>query len=206
VDGERKRRVVVGITGGPGSGKTTAAEALAARGARVVSLDAVGHAQLEDPCVRDELRQQFGGAIFAPDGSVRRDALGRIAFGDPDALSALNLIMHPRMVRQVRAEVARFGAEEDDGNAACLVIEGALLIEMGLERLCDRVILLVAPAEVRRARLASARAWSDDELARRERVQLDETSRRALADVAIENTAGVDDLRSEMTRLWKEWT
>jgi dephospho-CoA kinase len=197
---------VVGITGAPGSGKSETASVFADLGAKVVALDAAGHALLADPRVRQELRQLFGGGIFEPDGGVSREALARRVFDDPEMLSALNLVMHPRMVRRVRDEVVAWRADASPTKPPAFVVDGALLIEMGLDGLCDRVLVVSAPREARLARLASARGWTEAELARRERPQLDEGTRRARADTTVENGAEIDDLRSKATQLWKEWT
>lgn len=202
---QRTASPVIGITGAPGSGKSTTAQAFASLGAEVLALDAIGHALLEDAAVRREIVAQFGDTVFAPDGAVSRACLGAVVFADPDALAKLNAIVHPRMVERVQADVARWRAGPARGGAA-LVIEGALVYEMGLDRLCDEVVLVTSPEETRALRLMATRGWSREELRNRQRAQLDDEARAARADARIENASTLDDLQMKVEDLWKEWT
>lgn len=211
--------IVIGVTGAPGSGKTAAASAFAELGARMVPLDAIGHELLCDEEVREEIRGTFSSGVFRiMDGEVSRRKLADVVFGDAEELGKLNRILHPRMVERVRSEVERWrgpsprqrgfgpaGGWDASGGAGALVVEGALLIEMGLADLCDRVVLVTAPREARLDRLRRARGWDEEELSRREGAQLDEGARRARADAVVENAGGLDMLRQKIVTLWREW-
>jgi len=198
---------VVGVTGPPGGGKTTVAGMLKDLGAEVVSLDKLGHQALRDPEVRERIRETFSTGVFRiMDGEVAREKLGRLVFRDPDELQRLNRIVHPRMAARVRQSVDRWRAADLAGRAGALVIDGALLIEMELAGLCDRVILVTAPREVRLARLTASRGWTDEDLAHRESAQLGDDERRARADAEIDGASDLEEMRRRVKALWEEWT
>ncbi len=101
-EGESRKRVVVGVTGAPGSGKSAAAASLGRLGARVVALDEIGHELLRDEPVREEIRDTFSTGVFRiMDGEVSREKLGKLVFSDSEELRKLNRILHPRMVERV---------------------------------------------------------------------------------------------------------
>ncbi len=200
------RGLVIGVTGAPGCGKTSVAGAFAALGARMVSLDAIGHELLRDDKVREEVRVTFSAGILRVlDGEVSREKLAGVVFNDPGELEKLNRILHPRMVARVRSELERWRTDPDDEGSGAFVIEGALLLEMKLDEICDRVVLVSAPREVRLSRLRRSRNWDELELVRRERAQMDENSRRARADAVIENASSTDEMRLKVKSLWEGW-
>lgn len=197
---------MIGVMGAPGSGKGEVARVFGELGARVIALDALGHELLRNAEVREEIRAEFGAGVLDSSGEVSREALGRVVFADVARLRRLEAIVHPRMVARVRAEVDEFRKLPRGSGPPALVIEGALLLEMGLEPLCDRVLLVTAPRDVRAERLRQSRGWGPEELARRERAQLDDESRRARAHAVVENASGRRELERRVRGLWEEWT
>ncbi len=215
--------------GAPGSGKSAAAAVLAELGAKLLALDAIGHEILKLEEVVEEVRRTFSSGVFRIlDGEVSRKKLADVVFEDRGELDKLNRILHPRMVERVRSEIERWrraairndltlaqasgsaearptGRQVGDEGEAALVIEGALVLEMGLDELCDHVVLVCAPREMRLERVARTRGWDDSELARRERVQQSEETARARADAVIENASTLEQMRRSMEALWEEW-
>jgi dephospho-CoA kinase len=196
---------VIGVTGAPGSGKSAAASSFGRLGAKLGARDRIGHELLKNSPVREEIRDAFSTGVFRiMDGEVSREKLGALVFSEPDELEKLNRILHPRMVAHVTEEVAAWRNSAEP--AAALAIEGSLLVEMGLADLCDHVVLVRAPREVRLERLGRSRGWEESELARRERAQLDDDARAARADVVLENDTTLDDFERKLKALWEEWT
>ena len=199
------KRVVVGVTGAPGSGKGAAAAALGRLGAKVCTLDEIGHELLREAPVREEIRGTFSTGVFRiMNGEVSREKLGGLVFSDPDELEELNRILHPRMVERVKSDLAAW--RESPDAEPVFVIEGALVMEMGLADTCDHVVLVRAPREMRLERLARARGWADEDLARREGAQLDDDARAGRADDVLENASTLGDLDRKLKALWEEWT
>ena len=138
--------IVIGLTGAPGSGKTAAAAVFGELGAKVIALDKIGHELLGDSGVRGEIREAFSSGVFRiMDGQISRRKLADVVFENPEDLGRLNRILHPRMSARVRAEVEALRKGGSDRTPA-LVIEGALVFEMGLAELCDHVVLVKAAA------------------------------------------------------------
>ncbi len=193
---------VLGLTGYPGSGKSAAAAHLATRGGGVIDADALARAAFDEPAVRDELRTAFGDQAFLPDGTPDRGAIARLVFDDPDALKRLEAIVHPR-VAEGRDRLHLQYAENPD--VRFIVEDCPLLIEAGLADQCDRILFLDTPRDVRLARLAASRGWTDAQLAAREANQADPQTRRAAADATLDNAGPPEDLARELDALLTQW-
>lgn len=188
----------IGLTGGIGSGKSTVAARLAELGAVVIDSDllarevvAVGSPGLA------RVVERFGAGVLLPDGSLDRPGLGRLVFGDPAALADLNAIVHPL----VRARSEALTAAADARGAAAVVQDVPLLVETGLAGGYDKVIVVEAPLELRLERLAGR--GLDAETARaRIAAQASDEQRRAVADVLLDNSGSVEQLRAQVDAAW----
>jgi dephospho-CoA kinase len=136
--------VVLGLAGGYCAGKDSVAAILAERGFAVIDVDEVGHRVLREPEARGLVAARFGSGVLDPEGEVDRRELGRRVFRDRRGLSALEAIVHPRMVERVREELAVCEGPT--------VLNAAVLFRMGLHRLCDAVLCVRAPWWLRLAR------------------------------------------------------
>jgi dephospho-CoA kinase len=181
------RPVAVAVTGGIGAGKSEALDAFARHGAATISSDDIVHRLLrEDDEVRQELLDRFGTAILDEGGNVDRPAIGRIVFDDPEALAWLEGLLHPRVVGEyLEWRQALAGLPEPP--AVC-VTEVPLLYEVGGETRFDAVVVITAPAELRRERTDVADA------ADREPRLIPDEEKVKRADFAYVNDAGLDAL------------
>ena len=196
------RPTTIGLTGGIGSGKSTVATILADLGAVVINADTVGH-DVYRPHT-DGWRQviaAFGSSIVRPDQTIDRPALGAIVFADPAQLRRLNAIVHPLIAADIRRRIDALRAE---GSGTTIVVEAAVLIEAGWQRLVDTVWLVVASPAAVTQRITAQRGLSAGDVARRIDSQLSDNERRRFADVVIENTGSLDALRHEVERRWRE--
>ena len=140
-------KLVIGITGGTGAGKTSLLRALEKQGACVLDCDTVYHEMLKtDEELRGALKEAFGGAIFRSDGSVDVHAIGLIVFGDTGRLAALDALVK----KYVPREIARRMAETD---ANLIGLDAIKLMECGLGAICDASVAVTAPVEVRVKRI-----------------------------------------------------
>jgi len=176
---------VVGLLGGVGSGKSTAAGLLARRlpGA-LLDADAEVRRLLRDPGIQARIEAALGGDLRNPEGPLDRKRLGARVFSDPDARRRLEAILHPK-VRKAHFEALE--RLEASGKAVWAVLDVPLLLEKGLHRICDFLVFVAAPEEVRAARACARHGWSHREWAAREGEQKNLTRKRALADVILEN-------------------
>jgi len=199
----RPRSVVLGLTGGVASGKSTVATMLEDLGATVIDADRLAHEALELPKVQRWLRARWGGEVFDRHGRPDRARIGQIVFADPDALGKLTRLVHPPVIRKIRTLLRETMKKR---RCPMVVIDAPLLIEADLDRWCDAVVFIDAARARRAARARSARGWSAAELARREALQrpLDEKRRRAL--YVLDNNGGRRQLRAAVKRLFHQVT
>jgi dephospho-CoA kinase len=193
------RRVpVIGLLGAPGSGKSFVAAELARQGAAVIDADAIARALLDDPQVEGSLVRWWGPSVLHADGRIDRAAVGRKVFDDPLELARLESLIHPR-VNARREELRRL--YRDDPAVRAIVEDCPLLLERGLERECDLLVYIDTPLAVRQRRVAAARGWSAEELARREKHQLPLDSKRARADYVFPGDAEPSAVESHARQL-----
>lgn len=140
--------MILGITGGTGSGKTTLLGCVAARGGCVIDCDEVYHALLQSSAeLLSEVEARFPGVV--ENGELNRRKLGKLVFGNPEALRALSRITH----RYVCAEVDDRLKQARQGGCLLAAVDAIALFESGLSGLCDRTIAVIAPREARIRRL-----------------------------------------------------
>lgn len=189
----------IGLTGGIGSGKSTVSRQLAALGAVVVDADAVAREVVEPgtPALA-AVAERFGAGILTADGSLDRPALGRVVFGDPQALRDLEAITHPAIWERTAQLVAAAPA------GAVVVHDMPLLVEKGMAGEYHLVVVVAAPEEVRLRRLVDDRGMSEDDARARIAAQADDEARRAAADVWLENEGTREALEVAVRRLWHQ--
>lgn len=189
--------ILVGLTGGIGSGKSTVSGLLQARGAVIIDADAiVREVQQPGSPVLAELAQKFGPDVLAEDGSLDRQAVANIVFTDPDALKSLNAIVHPAVGREMNQ---RMIAQRASSNVVILDIP--LLTENPREGLQGRIVVDI-PVELQVQRLTSFRGF--DEADARARISRQATRQERLdqADFVVDNSGGIEDLISQIDLLW----
>ena len=189
--------MVIGLTGGIGSGKSTVAAMLGGLGAFVVDCDALGR-QVIEPGGRAYARviERFGRGIVREDGTIDRGALAAIVFGDETALAALNAISHPA----IDAEIAERIAAAPSG--VVVVLDMAVLVETDLGAgQYDIVVVVEAPLDVRLARLEQ-RGMREIDARARIAAQATDEQRQAVADFVIDNGGDLESLGVEVAALW----
>jgi dephospho-CoA kinase len=184
----------VGLTGGIGSGKSAVAAALAERGAAIVDADVLAR-EVVAPWSEGlrEIGARWPRAI-GPDGALDRAALARIVFADERARAALNAITHPR----VRARAEELEREAPEGLVVHVV---PLLFEGDFWRRCEKTVVVVAPDEVRIARVIARDAAERHEVERRMAAQIDPALARTRADYVVENDGDLTVLRERTARV-----
>jgi dephospho-CoA kinase len=193
--------LTIGLTGGIGSGKTTASKILLELGAPVIDADKVGHAIYEPggPAYA-EMIAAFGDGILAPDRTIDRKKLGPVVFADPQALKRLNSIVHPKMFMRMREMVE---ALRGAGERRPIVIEAAVLIEANWQPLFDEIWLVEASKERVIERVERDRGLRPEQTEARIKAQLPDEERRKHASIVITNDGTVAELGVKVTTLWQ---
>ena len=192
--------LVIGLTGGIGTGKSEVARLLQSLGAAVISADEVGHeAYAPNSESWREVVDTFGKEILQSSGEIDRQKLGAIVFSDPQQLEKLNAIMHPRMARMVadRIQVLR------DQGASTVVVEAALLFEAGWDSLVDEVWTTDSSVESVVERLQARNGMDEKEARRRIDSQMDPAERIERSDLVVDNSSDVSALEQTVMALWE---
>jgi dephospho-CoA kinase len=192
--------LLVGLTGGIGSGKSTVSRLLEKHGAVVFDADALARAAVEPGTPgHDAVVARFGANVLAPGGELDREALASIVFADPAARRDLEAIVHPE-VRRLFAE----GCEEHRDTDRVVVFSAPLLVETGMHTAFEVLVVVSAPVEVQVERLLRDRAMSEDQVRARIAAQAPLEEKAAVADVIVDNDGTVEELEGQVDRLWAE--
>ncbi|QOR39108.1 dephospho-CoA kinase [Billgrantia diversa] len=190
--------MIVGLTGGIASGKSTVARAFAALGVPWVDADDVAREVVEpgEPALA-EIVGRFGGQVVQADGSLNRRALREIVFADPSERLWLESVTHPRIRQRIVAHLERLQAE----GAPYVLLVSPLLFESGQSEMVDRCLVVDVPESLQFARTA-ARDDVDDKQARAiVAAQMPRSERLARADDVIDNSGSEEDLAAQVAEL-----
>ena len=188
----------IGLTGGIGSGKSTVAKLLEHEGFPVVDADKIAREIMEPGSpVLDEVAAAFGDDLINEDGSLDRGELARRAFVDKPSTEKLNSITHPA----IRAESERrFAAAEAAGEPA-VIYDMPLLVELGMHRGMDLTVVVDVDAEERVRRLTMSRGLDEADARARIAQQIDDATRKAAADIIIDNNGDEENLKPQVEKL-----
>ena len=191
----------LGLAGGIGSGKSTVSARLAEHGAVVIDYDRLAREAVEPgtPGLA-AIAERFGDEVIAADGTLDRDALGAVVFGDDTARADLEAITHPAIFELATALEATVA---DDG---VVVHDLPLLVEAGMATLFDLVVVVDVPEDVQVERLVTLRGMTEAEVRARQAAQASREERAAVADVVLDNTGTVEELEARVDELWDRIT
>lgn len=189
---------VIALLGGVASGKSAVAARLATLGAAVFDADAEVGGLLRDPTVLARIAAEVDANAVAA-GALDRGALADAVFADEGKRRALEAILHPRVV-----EAAERLAEHPPPDAEAIVIDAPLLLEAGLDAICDELWFIDTPPETRRRWALERRGWDSDELERRERAQVPTDEKRSRSQRVLPNAGSLDELHERVDEAWRE--
>ncbi|MDO5729729.1 MAG: dephospho-CoA kinase [Actinomycetaceae bacterium] len=190
------KALIIGVTGGIGSGKSSLTAVLSQCGATVADADIIAREIVEPgtPALR-EIHVRFGSSVMDGD-TLNRQKLGKIVFSDPQALADLNAITHPR----IRARAAQILASTPSGHVG--IYDAAVLLEAGMASMVDGVIVVTAPPRQRLTRLVE-RGMTRDHARQRIAHQMKDSERLAHADIHFDNAGSLGDLRACGVKLYE---
>ncbi len=193
--------ILVGLTGGIGSGKTTVSAMLVARGAVVIDADQITR-ELQAPGspVLADIVLAFGPDVLDDDGALDRPALAAKVFGDPEALKRLNKIVHPAVGREMASRL-----EAQRNTDSVVVLDIPLLVENPREGLCGTLVVDL-PVELAVERLVTFRNMSRADAEARISRQASREARVAIADRVIDNSGDLESLEAQVESAWRWMT
>lgn len=195
------KTVIIGLTGGIGSGKTEAARHLENLGAVHVDADAISRS-LTAPGgeALGPIREVFGDMVFLADGTLDRRALGEVVFADTAARRALEGIIHPRVQRVIMEAVDKARGEDADA----VLLDVPLLFETGMDALCDVNLLIAADREKRIERVMARDGLTREAVEARMNSQMSDDDKASMATKVISNDQSMEKFRNELTNIYNQ--
>jgi dephospho-CoA kinase len=193
--------VTLGVTGGLGSGKSTACKFLAEKGAYVLDADLIAKKLMEtDPQIRDEIIEAFGSDVYK-DGKLDTQKLAQRAFASEVDQRLLNDIVHPRVVDYFQEKVDKLRNKYE-----LIVLDAPLIFESGFDSRLDHTLLIYTKYKIRLERALRRGNLSREDILRRIDLQMPEEDKRELAEFVIENNGAEEQLKSAVDELYDKLT
>ena len=194
--------VIVALTGGMGSGKTTVARMFKDEGAHVIDFDYLARLVVEPdkPAWRD-IVDYFGPEILSSDGTLNRSALAEIVFSDDKSRKALERFTHPRIFEERDALIKAIKRKDP---FSIVIVDFPLLFELGLGKMFDKVILAYVPRAVQIRRAIKRGCLGKEEAERRLNAQIAIEEKRSLSDYSIDNQGSLNDTRDQVRKVIRE--
>ena len=192
--------LVIGLTGGIGTGKTEVSKILEELGAEVIHADILGHEVYRAGTEAwHEVVEAFGEGVLGPTGEVERRKLGAIVFGKPEALQRLNAITHPRIRKMLEERIEGLRRR----GKRVVVVEAALLVEANWTPLVDEVWVTATPQDQVIGRLRGRDGLQEADVLARIGSQMVQGHRVERADVVIDNAGSLAELREQVEAIWR---
>jgi dephospho-CoA kinase len=189
------KKPVIGILGGLCAGKSTVAAEFAKLGCAVIDADKIAHRLLDKREVREEIIRVFGKEVLDWRGKISRPELANRVFGDPEKLSKLISILHPPVLARAEQLIAEHSSNP---RIKAIVLDIPLLVEVGWEKRCDRVIFVDCNPPIRLERAKKNGVFDADELKVRENLQISLDKKRRIADNIVDNNSDLTGLSKQI--------
>ncbi|MBS3975216.1 MAG: dephospho-CoA kinase [Syntrophomonadaceae bacterium] len=194
--------IVIGLTGGMASGKTSVARMLAKLGAHVIDADVIAKKLVApgQPALR-LLADIFGPGIIQPDGKLNRGALAAIVFNDHEKLEKLNAVLHPLVIQKTMDKLRIFKETQPD---SVIIIDAPLLLEAGMTKLVDEVWVVIAGEEEQIKRAVNRKNLSREEAKKRLAAQMPLKEKLKYANKVIDNSGSISSTAGQVKTLWEK--
>lgn len=194
--------ILVGITGGVATGKTTVGKLFQEWGAQLVEADGIGWELLRRKEIGDKLVQAFGSEILNSKGEIAREKLGGIVFSSVEAREKLNSIVHPPLLEKLKERIEEVRGSDFKG---ILAVVAALIPEWGIRDWFDKLVVVTCPEDQAVERLVS-HGLRQREARDRIGSQVPEEDKMRGADFVIDNSGDLAELKEQARRVWREIT
>jgi dephospho-CoA kinase len=194
-----KKKPIIGILGGVGSGKSTVAAEFAKLGCAVIDADKIAHKLLNKKDLRKKVVASFGKVILDSAGKIDHKKLADIAFADAGKLLELNEIIHPLVLKEVRKLIKQAKGQK---RVKAIVLDMPLLAEVGWAKRCDKLIFVECKQQLRVERTKKMGIFSKNMLKIRENFQISLDNKKSIADNIIDNNSGFSALAGQVTDIF----
>jgi dephospho-CoA kinase len=195
---------IIRLTGNIGSGKSLVSRRLRELGAQVINTDIVAREVVASgtPAL-EKIVRKFGREALRSNGTLDRKYIGSKVFGDPNALTSLNAIVHPQIRKELIKQIKTFKRQKKV-EPKILVIEAPVLIEAKMQNLVDEVWLVTADEETKLKRVMTRDGLTEEEVRLRQAAQIPQEEKKAYAHRIINNNGNIKDLFAQVDKLWSE--
>ena len=195
--------LIVGLTGGIVSGKSTVALMFKDLGAKIVDADKLGHSViLPHKPAWEKIVKIFGKDILQNDLTIDREKLGKIVFANQSLLKKLNDITHPEITKIIKKEIDSL-KNKTYNQKKILIIDAALIYEAKIDRLMDKIIVVYIDEDEQIKRLIKRNNLSKDEALQRIKSQMPMKEKVKMADYVIDNSNSLDKTKKQVEKIWK---
>lgn len=189
---------VIGLTGGIGTGKSTASEYLRKQGFSIIDADRISREIVEPgTLLLKELEKNFGSGIIKDDGTLDRKALAAIVFSDKEKKSRLDDLMHGHILDEIERKIS----ESQSGEGRGIIVDAPLLFETGLEKKCDQVWLITADEKLRILRVCERDGMDPEEVRARIQNQMADEEKKERAHRIVDNSGSKEALLAQLAEL-----
>jgi len=194
--------MIIGLTGGIASGKSTAAEYLEKKGAAVIDADKISHKiSRKGEKGWQRVVEEFGEKILKDNGKLDRKKLAEIVFSDPNKRQKLEALLHPIIISEMKQSAQKYISE-----GKIVLFMAPLLFEAGLDRFCDEVWLIAADEDEQIKRLKKRDGLSAEEASKRINAQMSMDEKKKRSDIIIKNNGSLKKLKLNLDKHWNDIT
>ncbi len=196
---DTKRKPIIGILGGLGSGKSTVAAEFGRLGCAIIDADKIAHELLDEPSVKEQVVASFGQAILDSGGKIDHKKLAGIVFDDAQKLSMLNDIVHPPVLQRADQLIRQYNGQNQ---VKAIVLDMPLLVEVGWSKRCDKLIFVDCDRRLRAERAKKMGVFDENQHKIRENFQISLDKKVAVADNIIDNNSGFSALAEQVAKIF----
>ena len=194
-----RKKPVIGIVGGIGSGKSTVAAEFAKLGCKTIDADKIAHELLDEPAIKEKIVASFGQVILESAGKIDHRRLANIVFTDGDKLSLLNSIIHPPVLARTEQLIDQYNHQPE---VAAIVLDMPLLVEVGWAKRCDKLIFVDCNRKSRIARAKKIGVFDENQLKIRENFQISLDNKANISDNIIDSNSDFSALVRQVVNIF----
>lgn len=195
--------MIIGLTGGISTGKSTVSRMLQDLGAVIIDADKIARDVVKPPApTLQQIRAEFGGTVLLPNGELDRQALGQLIFGNEEARRKLNAIIHPA----IRSEMNRQKEQALQQQHKLIVLDIPLLFESHLEHMVEKILVIYVPEEIQLARLMKRDEIDEQAALRKIRSQISIEEKKHRGHAFIDNSGSLTETKQQLEKILKKWS